>query len=146
MPYILCSGLHGSTTKRTNSELKFLRQSPLLTDVSPAIIVHSAIVAFQALRSELNIVYDTTTGRDLSERSELSRLNVEQLQCFMNGAAACGFLLGYSPSTALHVLLLWLLPQAKLFRLWLVIRFLIAFFGRSKKAVMTIKKKSELLC
>jgi len=48
--------------------------------------------AFQALRSELNIVCDTTTGRDLSERSELSRLNVEQLQCFMNGASACGFL------------------------------------------------------
>ena len=44
------------------------------------------------MRSELNIVCDTSTRRDLFEQSELSRLNVEQLQCFMNKAVACGFL------------------------------------------------------
>ncbi len=96
------------------------------------------------MRSELNIVYDTTTGRDLSERSELSRLNVEQLQCFMNGASACGFLLGCSPSTALHVLpLVAFCHKAKQFQLWLAIRFLTAFFDRTKKAVIAIKKNNE---
>ena len=65
--------------------------NPPLTSSRITFIAHFVKVR-QALRSELNIVCDTISGRDLSERSELSRLFVEQLQCFMNTASACGFL------------------------------------------------------
>ncbi|MBO6181063.1 hypothetical protein J6O86_05195 [bacterium] len=81
--------------------------------------------------------------------SELSRLNVEQLQMISErstGRRVSAWLLAFDSTT--HFAFCGFLPQTKWLRLWLAIRFLPAFFDRPKKAGMVVlmKQKLPIIC